>query len=84
MTTRAPVRLGVAVQAQPVSHFWGVWRLYNVGLRTHDFSGIHFRALVPQIPKLLALFFTVAFGSSMDVVSDFLFWSLCFAFASCI
>ena len=45
-----------------------MWRLYDVDLFAFSFANIHFPAMVPQLPKLLALFFTVAFGSSMDVV----------------
>lgn len=51
-----------------VERFWDVWRLYDIDLQKLSFAHIHFRAMVPQLPKLLALFFTVAFGSSMDVV----------------
>ena len=43
-----------------------MWRLFDVS--GGSFQQIHFKAMVPQITKLLALFFTVAFGSSMDVV----------------
>lgn len=45
--------------------FWCAWDLYNL----HDFppSNIRFAALVPQAGKLAALFFVVAFGSSMDI-----------------
>ena len=49
-----------------MQRFWDVWRLYD--LPQLSFQHIHFHAMVPQLPKLFALFFTVAFGSSMDVV----------------
>ena len=55
-------------QAGPTRHFWDVWRLYGIDLRHWSFQGVYFRAIPAQTPKLLALFFTVAFGSSMDVV----------------
>lgn len=57
------------LQEGAIQHFWDVWKLFNIDLRRWDFSGIHFRAMPGQITKLLALFFAVAFGSSMDVVS---------------
>ena len=50
-----------------MQRFWDVWRLYD--LPKLSFRHIHFHAMVPQLPKVFALFFTVAFGSSMDVVS---------------
>ncbi|KAK9839095.1 hypothetical protein WJX74_009429 [Apatococcus lobatus] len=46
--------------AQP---FWEVWQLYGAP------SDIHWHAIWPQIPKLLALFMVVAFGSSMDMAA---------------
>lgn len=55
-------------EGSQIQHFWDVWRLYGIDLKHFDFSRIYFRAVWPQIPKLFALFFTVAFGSSMDVV----------------
>lgn len=47
--------------------FWDVWRLFQIDSEA-GFTKIHFPAMPPQATKLLALFFTVAFGSSMDVV----------------
>ncbi len=46
--------------AQP---FWQVYQLYG---RPSD---VHWHAIWPQIPKLLALFMVVAFGSSMDMAA---------------
>ena len=55
-------------KAGAIQHFCDVCRLYDIDIRHWDFSAIHYPAIWPQLPKLLALFFTVAFGSSMDVV----------------
>ena len=43
--------------------FWRVYQLYGTP------SDIHWHAVWPQIPKLLALFMVVAFGSSMDMAA---------------
>ena len=59
-----------SLQAEPaIQHFWDVWKLYGIDVRHWDFSSIYFPAILPQATKLLALFFTVAFGSSMDVAA---------------
>ncbi len=47
--------------------FWKVFELYNI----HDWrlSGTYWPAVAWQVPKMIALFFVVAFGSSMDVAA---------------
>ncbi|KAL4431193.1 hypothetical protein ABPG75_006449 [Micractinium tetrahymenae] len=47
--------------------FWRAWELYGV----HDWppSNILWTALPSQLPKLLALYVIVAFGSSMDIAA---------------
>lgn len=47
--------------------FWEIYGLYNI----HDlkFDGIYWGVMAPQIPTALALFFVVAFGSSLDVAA---------------
>ena len=47
--------------------FWEVYELYNI----HDlkFDGIYWNVIPRQIPTALALFFVVAFGSSLDVAA---------------
>lgn len=44
-----------------------MFELYNI----HDWklSGTYWPAVVQQIPKMVTLFFVVAFGSSMDVAA---------------
>ncbi|KAL3133431.1 hypothetical protein ABBQ38_007297 [Trebouxia sp. C0009 RCD-2024] len=58
--------------AKPAGHetsapFWQVYSLYNI----HDlkFDGIYWGVMPRQIPTALALFFVVAFGSSLDVAA---------------
>ncbi|KAL3148948.1 hypothetical protein ABBQ32_001807 [Trebouxia sp. C0010 RCD-2024] len=58
--------------AKPAGHessapFWQVYGLYNI----HDlkFDGIYWGVMARQIPTALALFFVVAFGSSLDVAA---------------
>ena len=52
---------------QEGQNFWELYRLFNI----HDLklSNIDKLAAAKQIPKLLALFFVVAFGSSLDVAA---------------
>lgn len=47
--------------------FWRAWQLYNI----HDFppTNILWSAMPQQLGKLLALYFVVAFGSSMDIAA---------------
>ncbi|KAA6425635.1 MAG: Sulfate Permease Family [Trebouxia sp. A1-2] len=47
--------------------FWEIYSLYNI----HDlsFRGIYWAVMPRQIPTALALFFVVAFGSSLDVAA---------------
>ena len=47
--------------------FWEIYSLYNI----HDlsFKGIYWAVMPCQIPTALALFFVVAFGSSLDVAA---------------
>ena len=47
--------------------FWEIYSLYNI----HDlkFEGIYWDVMPRQIPTALALFFVVAFGSSLDVAA---------------
>lgn len=47
--------------------FWQIYGLYNI----HDlkFDGIYWGVMARQIPTALALFFVVAFGSSLDVAA---------------
>ncbi|DBA74396.1 hypothetical protein WJX77_006646 [Trebouxia sp. C0004] len=47
--------------------FWEIYSLYNI----HDlsFKGIYWAVMPRQIPTALALFFVVAFGSSLDVAA---------------
>ncbi|KAL4419479.1 hypothetical protein ABPG77_008281 [Micractinium sp. CCAP 211/92] len=47
--------------------FWQAWQLY--GIRGWPPSNIRWSALPSQLPKLAALFFIVAFGSSMDIAA---------------
>ena len=47
--------------------FWDVYRLYNIQSLT--LKGIYLPAMWVQIPKLLGLFFVVAFGSSLDIAA---------------
>ena len=48
-------------------NFWDLYALFNI----HDWrlSTIDKLSLLRQTPKLLALFFVVAFGSSLDVAA---------------
>lgn len=52
---------------QEGKNFWELYRLFNI----HDwkFSTIDKLSALKQVPKLLALFFVVAFGSSLDVAA---------------
>jgi hypothetical protein len=52
---------------QPGKNFWEIYKLFNI----HDlkFDGVYFPAMLEQVPKLLALFFVVAFGSCLDVAA---------------
>ena len=47
--------------------FWQIYSLYNI----HDLrlDGIYWVVMARQIPTALALFFVVAFGSSLDVAA---------------
>ena len=53
--------------AQNSGPFWEIYGLYNI----HDlsFKGIYWGVMPRQIPTALALFFVVAFGSSLDVAA---------------
>lgn len=52
---------------QEGKNFWELYELFNI----HDWklSSIDKVSGLKQIPKLLALFFVVAFGSSLDVAA---------------
>ncbi len=52
---------------QEGKNFWELYALFNI----HDWklSSIDKVSALKQIPKLLALFFVVAFGSSLDVAA---------------
>ncbi len=52
---------------QPPRYFWEIYELYNI--KDLKFDGVYFPGMLQQIPKLLALFFVVAFGSSLDVAA---------------
>lgn len=53
-------------QEGPPAQFWHAWRLYDLG----QFPGnIAWDLVAGQAGKLMALFFVVAFGSSMDVAA---------------
>lgn len=47
--------------------FWKVYELYNI--KDLKFDGIYWNVIPRQIPTALALFFVVAFGSSLDVAA---------------
>ncbi|KAK9824383.1 hypothetical protein WJX72_009880 [[Myrmecia] bisecta] len=49
------------------AQFWQVWAMFNI--REFPPRGIHWAAMPRQLPTMLALFFVVAFGSSMDVAA---------------
>lgn len=53
--------------AQEGKNFWELYALFNI----HDWrlSSIDKMAALQQAPKVLALFFVVAFGSSLDVAA---------------
>lgn len=60
--------MGAVLQGHETSApFWQVYSLYNI----HDlkFDGIYWGVMPRQIPTALALFFVVAFGSSLDVAA---------------
>ena len=52
---------------QEGKNFWELYALFNI----HDWklSSIDKISALKQVPKLLALFFVVAFGSSLDVAA---------------
>lgn len=52
---------------QPPRYFWEIYELYNI--KDLKFDGVYFPGMLQQVPKLLALFFVVAFGSSLDVAA---------------
>ena len=54
--------LVLVVMQKGSEHFWDVYRLFNIQSLT--LKGIYLPAMWVQIPKLLGLFFVVAFGSS--------------------
>ncbi|GAB4822722.1 hypothetical protein N2152v2_009768 [Parachlorella kessleri] len=47
--------------------FWRLWSLYNI--KQFPPANIYWGAMPSQVGKLVALFFVVAFGSSMDVAA---------------
>jgi SulP family sulfate permease len=63
-------RGGWVAQPQPDDSDWRFWRMYEL-YNVHSLppSNLHWRALPPQAGKLLALYFVVAFGSSMDIAA---------------
>ncbi|BDA44720.1 Uncharacterized protein C24H6.11c [Coccomyxa sp. Obi] len=58
---------GWLMQPEPPRYFWEIYELYNI--KDLKFDGVYFPGMLQQIPKLLALFFVVAFGSSLDVAA---------------
>ena len=50
---------------QPPRNFWEVYGLYNI--KGMHFEGLSMHAMLQQLPKLVPLFFAVAFGSSLDI-----------------
>ena len=50
---------------QPSRSFWEVYELYNI--KGMHFEGLSIHAMLQQLPKLVPLFFAVAFGSSLDI-----------------
>lgn len=48
-------------------NFWRLYGMYNI--KDWELSTIDKVEALKQIPKLLALFFVVAFGSSLDVAA---------------
>lgn len=64
MALRLSVRMRML---QPPRYFWEIYELYNI--KDLKFDGVYFPGMLQQIPKLLALFFVVAFGSSLDVAA---------------
>ena len=50
---------------QPRRDFWEIYSLYNI--RGPNLDGIYLPAMLQQLPKLVPLFFAVAFGSSLDI-----------------
>lgn len=57
----------VAALQKGAEHFWDVYRLFNI--KSLTLEGIYLPAMWVQIPKLLGLFFVVAFGSSLDIAA---------------
>eukprot|EP00884_Botryococcus_braunii_P017695 jgi/Botrbrau1/4609/Bobra.60_2s0094.1 len=59
--------LGWVMQPEPGRNFWEIYQLFNI----HDLKldGIYFPAMLEQVPKVMALFFVVAFGSCLDVAA---------------
>ena len=57
--------LHVRVVMQPSRNFWEIYSLYNI--KGANLDGIYLPAMLQQLPKLLPLFFAVAFGSSLDI-----------------
>lgn len=53
--------------AQERENFWELYRLFN--LQHLREGGFDFRDFARQLPKILALFLVVAFGSSLDVAA---------------
>ncbi|KAK9845896.1 hypothetical protein WJX81_005443 [Elliptochloris bilobata] len=58
---------GWVLQPTPGTPFWDVYRLFNIS--DWSLSGVYWRAVVTQAPKVVALFFVCAFGSSLDVAA---------------
>ncbi len=64
------LKVDTEIDRYPVTegkNFWELYALFNI----HDWrlSSIDKMAMLRQTPKLLALFFVVAFGSSLDVAA---------------
>ncbi|KAK9845864.1 hypothetical protein WJX81_004564 [Elliptochloris bilobata] len=58
---------GWVLQPKPGTPFWEVYRLFNI--KDLRFDGIYWKAAAYQTPKIIALFFICAFGSSLDVAA---------------
>ncbi|KAK9810835.1 hypothetical protein WJX73_000129 [Symbiochloris irregularis] len=58
---------GWVLEGQPKEPFWQLYRLFN--LQHLREQGLDWGGLLRQLPKMLALFLVVAFGSSLDVAA---------------
>jgi hypothetical protein len=54
-------------QGNGSQQFWELYGMFNI--RDLSFDGIYLPALVKQLPKMLALFLVMTFGSCLDVAA---------------